>query len=100
MKVELSNNSGSTLKAIEFYYSGGIQRISILSPQEDATFYVNPSGETTIEVRWFDEAGNEYFADDIGYFQTNNKGLITISFRPNGHLASHEDYSLLFYSAW
>jgi len=100
VKVELSNNSGGTLKAIEIYYNEGIQRISILNPKEKRGFYINPSGETTLEVRWFDQAGRECFADDIGYFTKNDKGMITIDFRPNGHLSSHEDYHFLFHSAW
>lgn len=100
VKVELSNNSGDTLKAIEIYYLEGVQRIAILDPQGKNVFYINPSGETTLQVRWFDQTGREYFADDIGYFTKNDKGIIIIDFRPHGHLSCHEDYDFLFHSAW
>ncbi len=93
VKVELSNNSGSTLKAIEAYYRGGIQRIWVLHPQENTSFYVNPLGDSGFEVRWFDETGKEYFVGDIAYLMKNDKGVLTVDLRPNGHLSSHRDFS-------
>lgn len=100
VRIELSNNSGGTLKAIEIYYHEGIQRIPILNPREQKVFYINPSGETTLEVRWFDQTGGEYFADGIGHFTQNDKGMVSIDFRPEGHLSCHEEYHYLFHSAW
>ena len=93
VKVELSNNSGSMLKAIEVYYSEGIHRISVLHPQEKTSFQVHPLGETGIVVRWFDEIGKEYFVGDLAYIMRIDRGVLTIDFRPNGRLSSHEDYS-------
>ena len=97
VKVELSNNSGSTLKAIEVYYEvyyrEAIHRISVFHPQEKMSFYVRPLGETGIMVRWFDEIGEEHFVGDMAYIMRTDRGVLTIDFRPNGRLSSHEDYS-------
>lgn len=93
VKVELSNNSGSTLRAVEAYYRGGIEKISVLQPQEKMSFYVKPLGDSGFTVRWFDEAGEEYFVGDLAYIMRTDNGLLSIDFRPNGRISSHEDYS-------
>ena len=90
IRVSITNNTNSVLKDVEISYTGGVVHITKLRPNELYSTYINPTGESHLELKWLEPSGKKHFHRIDVYFECDYTGSVTITVDP-GYKVSWSD---------
>ena len=85
--VAITNNTDSVLKNIQISYTGGKIDIEKMGPYSSYGQYVNPTGESHLELEWHDSSGTRQSSTIEVYFEHNYTGSIKITVDPNNQVS-------------
>ena len=92
MVVVITNEGEMEVTGISAEYTGGSIDLPILAPKKSKAFRINPTGESTLILKYKDPVTKEIQRKDLDlYFETNYSGKIVIKFDSNGKISYQEE---------
>ena len=85
--VAITNNTDSVLKNINIFYTGGVINIEELEPNNSYDKYINPTGESDLELEWNDSSRTRQSSTIDVYFEPNYSGSVEITIDPNNQVS-------------
>jgi hypothetical protein len=84
IEVVLANKTGANITNVRVHFTGGVINAGTLTNEETYRTYLQPKGESHLELHFRDGAGKEH-SHNIGvYFEHGYLGQILIDVLPDG----------------
>lgn len=82
--VTVMNATDQRVGEIRIHYTGGAATIPELQPKEHGIARINPSGESSLHVRYVDATGVAHSKDADIYLEPGYTGTISVEIRSQG----------------
>ena len=85
--VTIENKSGHNIRNVVLSYRGGKKEIKEIKNDKSWSGYVNPNGESHLEIDYIDEQDIKHHSKIDCYFEKNYQGSLEIKIGKNGNLS-------------